>query len=281
MTCKICNGLGKIPVDDLTVKECICSFARSLRQYLGPEIASAADIEESPLYGQADDLSKHNLFVKSWWQDFLPHFKYFLMHKSLEPLGLQFKFNIITDEWLRTVYLGAESHIARARARSDEAPLNSLHDVMDEKYHLVVVRLGFLCYKNVAMPSILKEALMIRETQNLATWIVETPNSVWGPGHRSYDTDVGEYVHRNFTPIAFEGTKRDVPAQGIETTEIVGGISDVSSSDLDERPVAQPKPVMVAERSRTYDLSKKPQGKKQNTQFTETEQALNTLFRGK
>lgn len=274
MICKICNGLGKIPVDDLTVKECICSFARSLRQYMGPEISAAGDIDTSPLYGKDEDFSDYNLFIKSWWQDFLPHFKYFLMHKSLEPLGLQFKFNIVTDEWLRTVYLGAESHVARARARSDERPLNSLHDVMDEKYHLVVIRLGFLCYKNVAMPAILKEALMIRESQNLATWIVETPNSIWGPGHRSYDPDVGEYVRRNYTTIEFKGPSRDVPIQGIDVPIHTGNMEDISSDDLDG---TLPKPAMTADRSRTYEQNRKQKVSTTKREYSEYNQMIDSI----
>jgi len=199
--CSKCGGTGRIEVDDLTVRQCICAFARAMKEHLGAEIALAPSITSSPLFemGGVDkdpktDLTSKNLFLKGAWEDLLPHLKCALVGK-----GLFFSFKVLTDERLKIVYVGDESYKARSKSKRDESPtFNSLTDILGPDVDLVILRIGKLGYPNKAMPGILKEALMLREAASKATWINETPDSFFGPGHFSYDENVAEYIEKRF-----------------------------------------------------------------------------------
>ena len=194
----------RVPEDDSRVLQCICSYAKTLKAYLGPEIASADNITRSPLYALGEkggapkiDRSTENLFLKAYWSDLLPHLKWTLACK-----GPMFRYRVVTDEKIKTVFLGNESYRGRAKdVRDDIVTYNSIGDLVGPDLDLVILRLGFLGYKNVAMPGILKEALMLRESAMKPTWIVEVPSSLFGYGHFSYNEDVGSYIERTFQVV--------------------------------------------------------------------------------
>lgn len=212
--CSKCNytGFQYIEGDESRVVQCICSYAKTLKAYLGPEIASADTITRSPLYELAGkgeppkaDRTSDNLFVKSYWSDLLPHLKWTLACK-----GPMFRYRIVTDEKLKTVFLGNESYKTRSRdTRDDVVTYNSIGDLVGPEIDLIILRLGFLGYKNVAMPGVLKEALMLRESASKPTWLVEVPSSPFGPGHFSYNEDVAGYISRLFEVVNLVTEKRD------------------------------------------------------------------------
>lgn len=201
--CPKCNytGFSFVENDDSRVQQCICTYAKALKAHLGPEIASAPTVIYSPLYvlgekGQPPkvDRTGDNLFIKTYWTDFLPHLKWTLACKG--PL---YRYRIVTDEKLRSVWFGKEAYGQRSKeAREELDTFNGLSDLIGTDLDLVIIRLGFLGYKNVAMPGILKESLMVRESVNKPTWIVEVPSSIFGPGHYSYNEDVAGYISRLF-----------------------------------------------------------------------------------
>ena len=241
--CEKCGGSGWIIVDDATRRKCICAYAKELRQHLGEDIATAPTLKHSPLYvPDKSDLTLSNLFIRSYWQDLLPHLKWALTFKT--PA---FKFIQVTDEKLKTVYVGAESYVARAKGtRDDVSTFNSLADLVGRQFNLVIIRLGFLGYRNQAMPGILKEALLLRESLNLATWIVEEPNSIFGPGHRSFSDEVQKYIREHFEVLQIRGEERVLPARGIEQPKKPRqkAIEDVSLDDFvdEDSSVSQPEP---------------------------------------
>ena len=204
--CTLCQGVGVLPVegDDASVQQCICTYSRALKAHLGAEIAVAPLIKKSPLFmaGGAGEPPKkdrtgENLFIKGYWKDLLPHLKW-----SLGCKGPDFRFRLLTDEKLKIIYLGAESYATKAKSRRDEVvTYNSLNDLVGPDIDLVIIRLGFLGYKNIAMPGILKEALMIREFACKPTWIIEVPTSIFGYGHFSYSEDVWDYISANYTTV--------------------------------------------------------------------------------
>lgn len=210
--CPKCNytGFHIIDLDDTRVVQCICSYAKTLKAYLGPEIASAENIRQSVLY-QLDgkgkppkvDRTKDSLFIKSYWSDLLPHLKWTLAGK-----GPMFRFRIVTDEKLKSVYVGNESYKYRAKDVRDEIEtFNSIGDLIGPDIDLVILRLGFLGYKNVAMPGVLKEALMLRESATKPTWLVETPDKPFTYGYFSYNEDVAEYIGKLFDVVTIKGDK--------------------------------------------------------------------------
>jgi hypothetical protein len=157
------------------------------------------------------DRTGENLFIKGYWKDLLPHLKW-----SLGCKGPDFRFRLLTDEKLKIIYLGAESYATKAKSRRDEVvTYNSLNDLVGPDIDLVIIRLGFLGYKNIAMPGILKEALMIREFACKPTWIIEVPTSIFGFGHFSYSEDVWDYISANYTTVDLvrpeSASQQDVP----------------------------------------------------------------------
>ncbi len=195
-----CNGTGVVLIDDLNVRECLCAYARRLKVHLGPEIANAPNLEgESPLFWPPDevDLTEKNIVIQGYWTDILPHLRWAIGCKG--PL---FRFKIITDEKMKTVFVGAESYQHRARSERDNIETNnSLNDIVGPEWDLLIIRLGFLGYKNQAMPGALKEALMLREVALKPTWIIEAPQAPYAPGHNAFSEETFDYIQRRFEMI--------------------------------------------------------------------------------
>lgn len=248
--CSKCGGAGRILTrrghegETDTWGRCICSFAKMFRLRVGTEIASAQSTTNSPLYvpgppGEPpeEDGTLSNLFIKGWWSDLTGHFKYVFTWKylKLENYYLQ----IVTDEQLRTVYLGKEGYDRRSKKKRDEmTTYNSLRDLVGPDYNLVIIQLGFLGHKNMAMPGILKESLLIRQSLNLPTWIVESPESIFGPGHFSYSEDTADYILNRYDILDLtESRNREIRPRGVEGTEISD--EDGMTVDRDSEPVVR------------------------------------------
>lgn len=172
--------------------------------HLGPEIGGAPPLTETPLYIRDEyDGTTKNLFLKVQWKDLRSHLKYVLSLK-----GLEFKTRVTSDERLKDIWLGKEAYGNRAKGKRDEVEtFNNLEDFIGQP-HLLILRLGFLGHKNVAMPGILKEALMLREFHTKPTWVVEEPGIDWS---YSYSEDLSSYLEKNFRTITFE-SKTEEPA---------------------------------------------------------------------
>ena len=217
-----------------------------MKEHLGTEIALAPSLSApSPLFVAGDpepkvDRTKENLFLKGFWPDLLPHLKAALVGK-----GLFFQFKIVTDERLRTVYVGDDSYKARAKSKRDDIEThNSLSDLVGSDNHLVIIRLGFLGYKNVAMPGILREALMLRESLSKATWLVEDPDQgYFGPGHLAFSEEVEEAIGRNFTVVDFTNKKRSPIVR-----EVITSVPEDVGMDAPLPP--PPAPKVYVEKSR-------------------------------
>lgn len=189
--CEKCGDTGKIPIDDMNVKQCVCAYARALKAHLGPEIAGATLLDRSPFFDpDGEDYTTKNLFIKAYWTDLLPHLKWALGCK-----GPMFRFRVLTDERLKTIYVGAESYLSRARSKRDDlVTYNSLNDLVGEDLELIIIRLGHLGHKNIAMPGVLKESLMLREVALKPTWLIESPQAPYVPGHFAYSEDTYDYI---------------------------------------------------------------------------------------
>jgi len=254
-------------------KECICTLIKVVGQKLGPELASAPTIH-SPLFVNGKnpgevlvDRTTSNLFLKGWWSDLLPHIKWPLLCKMDTEDPRKYFFHIVTDERLKSVWFDKEAYSARAKKKREDVPtFNSLSDLIGASYNLVLIRLGFLGYKNAAMPGILKEALMIRQALQLPTWLIEEPDSIFGPGHFSYSIEVGDYIAQRFEIFNFTTDRgSDFTPRGVEGA--ASAVSDegmaVDEESESPKPAARPAkprppPPMPEERFQapTYDPSR-------------------------
>ena len=261
--CAICGGSGMIEVSQDTRKRCSCSFVKAFRERVGVEIASARAIPSSPLFQPGEpgspplvDLTTKNLFIKGWWADIVPHLKYVLIWKNYQ-YNLHYYTQVITDERLKTIFLGNEAYTVKARGKRDDMETyNTMSDIIGQDRHLVIIQLGFLGHKNVAMPGILKEALMMRQAMGRPTWIVESPDSLFTYGHRAYSDEVAEYIRQRFEPLdLYEDKGNPIEQRNVIGSELASeeGMS-VDGDDGEQEPV-----VSVPSRTKTYQ-SEEPSG---------------------
>lgn len=189
--------------DNLKARPCRCIQARMLKQFLGPGIAMAETIR-SPLFQPGNgepliDRTKENLFVKATWKELTKHLKWVLACQfNLNP---NFKFRIITDEQILRVRLGQESYTQRAKGVRDRLDtLNNLNDLVGG-FDLLIIRLGWVGHKNIALAGWLKETLGLREVELKPTWVNEEPGAYFGDGHHAWSPDVDDYIQEHFDAV--------------------------------------------------------------------------------
>lgn len=216
-TCSECGGLGFWLKSEDTQVECTKVYVRKLGARLGPDIQSVKSVPESPLFVPGDELidkTDSNCFIKARWEILLGHMKWAFICK-FNLVGLErFYFQTVTDQRLLNVWLSNEAYQAKARKKREESDTyNSLPDLIGEMYSLVIIRIGFLGYKNQAMPGVLKEALLLRQGLNLPTWIVEEPENPFEMGHLAWNPEVADYIKRRFEVLPIQGgTATPAPA---------------------------------------------------------------------
>lgn len=206
--------------------------AKTIAGRLG-ELARVDHVRESPISyrneeGKVVDRTGENLhIVGAQWYQLMPHLKLALT-RALAKHGLTFTFRIVTDQQIKNVFVGNEHRKYRMAGQSVH---NSLADFVAEDFDLVIVKLGFLGHKNIAAPGALKEALLIREDLNLATWVVQDPDRPW---KHSRDDEMEYYISERFERVAVEGAD-----PGIEEMDNMG------CEDVDEglEGINRPSPV--------------------------------------
>jgi hypothetical protein len=243
--CPNCGGDGQIQSEDgYSFSECKCAFLRRLRNWLGKEIATARTITESPLYAPGATLNDkplldrtvENLHIRGIWPDILSHLRWALACKGFDT-SMVWRFKVVTDERLRSVWVGSEDYRNRSRKKRDEMETyNSLSDYIGPDVDLVIIRLGYLGYKNIAMPGILKEALMIRGTALKPTWVVEEMGHPFADGHFSWSTDVEDYIQKNFQRIDLD------PGDFLTEVKRVASESLPDDPDLPNAPALRTEP---------------------------------------
>src|SRR5690606_6881956 len=114
-------------------------------------------VTDSPLLSlgeeKVDRTGDNLVLVGCKWVNLLPHLKW-----ALGVKGIGFRYRIVTDLDIKTVFVGSESYAQRSRSRRDDmATYNSLGDFVGSDYQLAIIRLGFLGHKNIAGAGSLKE----------------------------------------------------------------------------------------------------------------------------
>jgi hypothetical protein len=201
----------------------------------------------SPLYIDGEkrddppvvDRTSKNLIIQGNWYDIASHIKWALIAK-----GLKFFSKTVTDEKLKNVWLGNEKYNSRPKKnRDDDSTYNSLSDLIGENYHLLIIRLGHLGYKNIAMPGILKEALMLRQVARVPTWLIVEPGNPFVPGHFAYSDDVYSYLaHNKYEIIRIKETEAGRRAALAESLSEQADEEGNLSMGVDNTPTVQSPP---------------------------------------
>jgi hypothetical protein len=194
--CGKCKGVGTLPmlsnVD--TVIMCECRLTAMVRDRVGEEIANAKKLVSSPFM----EAKGENLHITGEWPDVLPHLR-FALKMNLILSGFAFSFRMITDEDLRTAFLAGGS---KYDEREEE---DRMADLVGSQIDLVIIRLGFLGYKNAAMPGILLTSLRAREASLRPTWLIDAPDMPFGKGHLAWSPEVGSYISMRYGTAQIEG----------------------------------------------------------------------------
>jgi hypothetical protein len=240
--CPLCKGaqwLYDYSEEEVIPRRCVCLEKQLLLSFLGPEIFGAKHIP-SPLYqptvsdkGEVDgDRTEDNLFIKGSWQIVCRHLHWVLAGKR--RFSPKFHFKIVSDVQLLSVWLGSEAYKQRSREiRDDVETHNSLSDLISDPT-LLIIRLGHLGYNNRAAAGVLKESLGIREVLFKPTWIIEGTDVFFGPGHKTYDDDVGTYVEGRFDIVDVGGDRQELVLD--DTVAIGPGLEVPTPSEMD-RPI--------------------------------------------
>lgn len=213
--CKTCRGVGWVRLDETHKQQCRCEWRQQISKHLGPEIADAPNILSSPLYSvknsQITDRTGQNLFIYSTWRALLPHLKWTLANK-----GVEFRFKVISDQDIKQVFVGAMNFRAMVAAdRGDEPAFNSLDDLVGS-VDLLVLKFGFLGHKNIAAPGATLEALYIRESKRLPTWLVSLPDRPFVNSH-AHSPELEMYIDRKFKKLDLDSAS--LPDDPVEDKE--------------------------------------------------------------
>lgn len=264
--CPLCNGSGWIrsetPSDlgSYYDKRCRCKKREAIIRHLGPEIAGAKVIPETPLLVVKDgkletDLTTKNLYIESSWETLLPH-----LRKTLGMKGVEFYFRVVNDEMVKSVYLKERTAKMRLTAGSDGEVFNSMDDLMGESVDLVIVRFGFLAWKKSEAPAgIMLEALNIRKFCRRPTWIVSDPNSDHSfERSLSYSSTLQAYFDQDFKKVSFESS-----SLGDDVTEDMDEFIDAhESADAKPTPQPEPEPQPVVSSSGSFEGPGKSSGER-------------------
>src|SRR5512137_1002667 len=123
-----CDGSGWLVQDSLNAVLCLCGKVRMTRQRLGDDIwveGAKEKIAETPLYkpggvGNPPEIDRtgSNLHLKGSYYGLRAHLRRALGGKMFDT-DCAFRLNIVTDERLKTVFVGAESYENRSKKERD------------------------------------------------------------------------------------------------------------------------------------------------------------------
>jgi hypothetical protein len=234
-------------------------YVKQLAQHLGDEISVSKHVTQSPLYEAGDqrgdppkvDRTKDNLVLQvGSWPSLLPHLKWALGCK-----GLDFRFKILNDLDVVNVKVGATSRSAKgvARAVEGDGVYNCLEELVQD-YSLVILKVGYLGYKNRAAAGALLEFLLIQESQRKPLWLVVDSEHEW---NHSYSPEVEAHLSRCFDEIDMPSADPGEKVVRRTDSHIVVDDGDEEEENYfsESRPVPKSAPKRTMNPSPVLDMS--------------------------
>ena len=176
--CPTCHGSGHIIIDALRSRRCDCLKNQLFAAKLG-FLYKAKDLKVSPLSKRATE----NVFVLASDEEINPH-----LRRVFIGLGLDERWLYIDDSNILQAYLG-KPNAARAE---------NLQDFLS--YPFMVIRLGTVGYKNVALPGVICELIQLRVLGCLTTWVV-SHRKLESETCREYSPELEMLISHNFSKV--------------------------------------------------------------------------------
>jgi hypothetical protein len=237
-----CDGRGYTFVGEDTVRPCLNILAKELKEHLlicggerGSVLANTRHVKESPLFlagppgepPQVDRTNEDLYITASTEKEALSHLKLALGSK-----GRNFSFSIITDEKIRTVFVGdTHAKVRGSSLSSDPKVFNSLEDLVTDPA-LLILMVGHLKYKNKAAAGALLEALVLREHAGKMTWIVHVSTKTWD---HSYSEEVRKFLEANYGMIDLNSSET-----GPALPEVPASVDDDMTIEMHEPGESKP-----------------------------------------
>lgn len=199
--CDACGGTGYLPVSEedeefeslkemygtdmiagMAKERCDCLLEVQFKQWVGGAIYNADEREESFLLDRLED----NLFIRASHQNFLSHWKH-----TLQQQEFTFFWRLVTDSKIRDIFVG------------NDEKFHALSSLVHNP-ELLVIRMGVLSYKNVAMPGLILEALKIRQFEDKPTWVVNDPDNPFQKGHLAWSGELEYFLEQNFETVVLQ-----------------------------------------------------------------------------
>lgn len=177
--CPNCGGTGHI-FTNLTARRCEVCLARNLISNKLGWLNKARNIKSSPLAGKTHS----NVFILASDDEANAHLKY-----TFTQLGADERWVYITDSDVLQAWLG----------KPNPAKAENLQDLVE--YPFMVVRLGVLGYKNVALSGVLHELVQLRLLSSLPTWLI-SHRELRAETCLEYSPELEILISQNFTRVA-------------------------------------------------------------------------------
>jgi len=183
--CPKCGGTGHIFIDSMNAKRCICLQRSLYARKLGMHLYRVPPAKNSPLLKKLDT----NMFLMMHDDDINPHLK-----SAFVKLGLNAHWIYLDDSSVLQAWLG----------KPNSADAQNLNELMD--YPFMVLRLGVVGYKNVALSGVITELLMGRLMAFKTTWIV-SPRPLAADTCLEYSDELDNLLRRHFESSSWKYQK--------------------------------------------------------------------------
>lgn len=195
--CPHCDGFGQVPSAN-GMRRCQCAIFKTIRAKLG-DLVHCGRLTlpqgKSPLCtGRPGDpdMTQEDLFISGSWDWVGRHLRAALAVRYFRALDT-FSHVVLTDEDIKSSFFGE-------LGGDDDVRADRVRDMVSASYHLVIIRTGFACVPNKALPGLVLEALRHREQKRVPTWVIEETemplrsSPAWSP-------QLGQYLDRRYRRV--------------------------------------------------------------------------------
>lgn len=231
-TCISCKGSGRVPTPDgHDSTDCECTRLERTRSWVNerfPGVEPLSPGASSPLIHVKDglyagDRFREDLIIRGTWKLFTQHLRATLgcRHRAGLIGGAEdkSKYRILSDEDLRIAYFVPSQNGEKgihygglSSIISDRPQYDGTRRVGDE--HLYVVRLAQSRVRNVVLPDILHQFLLLARDQRRHVWLIAESHEPFLKGHRTHNEDVAAFVRSYFTGIDLASGAITPPSEG-------------------------------------------------------------------
>lgn len=199
--CPKCKGEGHTYIDGMTAKICVCLVRHLFATKLG-FLYRAKRLRASALAKRTTE----NLLILANDAEINPHLRYTFIRMGLDMRWLYTNDSALLQAWL---------------SQANDAEATNLHDLAS--WPFLVLRLGIVGYKNVALSGAVTEFLMLRQLRGLPTWVV-THRELKAETCLEYSHELEMFLGQNYTKYVMPRYRQDATST-TTAAQVARGVS--------------------------------------------------------